>query len=307
MTSIRIGTVVKGSGDPARAIRSLAPLGFESFSVMFWQTLGAVNLASMADAVRAAALETGTTVSSLSIYGNILLGDTAARETLRGYEALIDTASRFGTDLVTGFTGRVPDCPIEHSIGPWKAAFSELVKRAEAGGVRIGLENCRMGGTWKLGSWNLAIGPDAWEVLFNEMPSPSLGLEWEPCHQLLCLADPVAQLERWASKIFHVHGKDANIDRDVIRRKGLFGKEKWAVSRTAGFGDSNWGEIIQVLSQAGYAGAIDIEGWNDPVYKDDREIEGQVLGLRYLKDCRQRVPGALPRDEPPVIPLHPLQ
>ena len=141
---------------------------------------------------------------------------------------------------------------------------------------------------WKRGSWNLAIGPDAWETLFNEIPTTSLGLEWEPCHQLLCLADPLAQLERWAPRILHVHGKDANIDWDLIRRKGLFGKEKWAVQRTAGFGDSDWELIIRALVNSGYGGTIDIEGWHDPLYKADREIEGQVLALRHLQGCRER-------------------
>ena len=32
--------------------------------------------------------------------------------------------------------------------------------------------------------------------------------------------------------------------------------------------------------------SIDIEGWHDPVYKDDLEMTGQVHALRYLKQCR---------------------
>jgi sugar phosphate isomerase/epimerase len=287
MTAPLIGTLVEGDKDPAAAIRSLAPLGFESFSVIFWQTLGGVDLDAMAEQVRAAAAQAGAVISCVSIYGNILGGTAAAQETLRGYERLIDAAGRFGTTLVSGFTGRLPDRPLEESIGPWKTAFLELLKRAEARGVRIAMENCRMGGTWKLGSWNLAIGPDAWEALFNEIPSDSLGLEWEPCHQLLCLADPVSQLERWGPRILHVHGKDAAIDWDLIRRGGLFGKRKWAVQRTAGFGDSDWEMIIRGLLRAGYAGAIDIEGWHDPVYNGEREIEGQVQALRHLKGCRK--------------------
>jgi sugar phosphate isomerase/epimerase len=285
---IRIGTLVKGDKDPARVIRELAPLGFESFSVMFWQTLGSVDLPLLARDVRAAAEETGTVLSSVSIYGNILLGDTAAAETLRGFQQLIAEARTFGTTLVTGFTGRLPDRPIEQSLGPWKSSFEPLVKQAEDAGVRLAMENCRMGGSWKHGSWNLAICPDAWEILFHEIPSAALGLEWEPCHQLLCLADPLAQLERWAPRIYHVHGKDAHIDWDVVRNHGVFGARKWAVQRTAGFGDSDWTAIMRTLAASGYDGTIDIEGWNDPVYKNEREIEGQTLGLRHLKECREK-------------------
>ena len=284
---IRIGTVLKGIERPGKAIRELAPQGFQSFSIFFWQTLGYADLRLLAEEVRSAAEETGTVISSLGIYGNVLNGDSVAEETRRGFEALITAASSFGTNIVGGFAGRVPDRPVDESIGPWKSVFGDLVRRAEDCGVLLAMENCRMGGTWKTGTWNIAIGPDAWEKLFHEIPSLSLGPEWEPCHQLLCLADPIPQLERWAAKVFHVHGKDATIDWDVIREHGLFGTRPWAVQRTAGFGDSDWPEIMRILIRAGYDGAIDIEGWNDPVYRGDSELEGQVLGMQHLKRCLQ--------------------
>ena len=56
--------------------------------------------------------------------------------------------------------------------------------------------------------------------------------------------------------------------------------------RTPGFGDSDWTRVISELRLAGYRGAIDIEGWHDPVYRDDLEITGQVRALEYLKECR---------------------
>jgi len=288
MRPFAIGTVIKGP-DFAGQVRTLAPLGFECFQVFFWQTLGPVNLRELGQVVRRAAEETGTAISSLGIYGNVLEGDSMAGETLRGFEALIEEAGTFGTDIVGGFAGRVPDRPIEESIGPWKSVFGELVRRAADKGVRLALENCRMGGTWKRGSWNIAIGPDAWRLIFDALPSDILGLEWEPCHQLLCLADPLPQLEEWAPRVFHVHGKDANIDWKVIRDHGLFGTAEWHVQRTAGFGDSDWTAIVRILHRAGYTGTIDIEGWNDPVYCGERELEGQVQGMKHLKSCRQAV------------------
>jgi hypothetical protein len=33
-------------------------------------------------------------------------------------------------------------------------------------------------------------------------------------------------------------------------------------------------------------GAIDIEGWHDPIYRDALEMTGQVHALGYLKRCR---------------------
>ena len=54
-------------------------------------------------------------------------------------------------------------------------------------------------------------------MIFDAIASDALGLEWEPCHQMVSLIDPLPQLRQWAGKVFHVHGKDATIMWDVIR------------------------------------------------------------------------------------------
>ena len=147
-----------------------------------------------------------------------------------------------------------------------------------------------MGGDWNQGDWNIAHNPDAWELMFDAVPSHALGLEWEPCHQLVALIDPLPQLRKWIQKIYHVHGKDATVYWDVVKAHGVFGKELFAVHRTPGFGDTNWTDVISELRRGKYSGkytgTIDIEGWHDPVYRDDLEMTGQVHGLNYLKGCR---------------------
>jgi len=44
--------------------------------------------------------------------------------------------------------------------------------------------------------------------------------------------------------------------------------------------------VISILRKHGWRGSIDIEGWHDPVYRDDLEMTGQVHALNYLKACR---------------------
>ena len=48
----------------------------------------------------------------------------------------------------------------------------------------------------------------------------------------------------------------------------------------------NWTDIISELRLAGWSGSIDIEGWHDPVYRDQLEMTGQVHALNYLKHSR---------------------
>ena len=283
---IRIGTLVNGSDGTAGYIRQILPHGFESFSITFWQTLGNTDLKALAGKVEDALGDSGAVISSICVFGNPLADRDVDRQTRDGWKTLIDSAHLFGCDLVCGFAGRVIGKPINESMKRYKAVFGPLAKRAADNGVRLAFENCDMGGTWQAGDMNIAHYPAAWEMMFNELPADNIGLEWEPCHQMVKLIDPIAQLRKWVQKVFHLHGKDATVMWDVIREYGIDGARAFAFHRTPGFGDSNWTDIITILRQANFVGSIDIEGWHDPVYRGDLEMTGQVAGLNYLKRCR---------------------
>lgn len=298
--TIRIGTLVGARMDSPAYIRQIQSHGFESYSLTFWQTLAGVDLPRLADEVAAVLDGTGAVISSLGVYGNPLGEHPADAETRTAFEQLIDHAPHFGTDLVCGFAGRVRGRPIHESLPRFREVFTPLAERAGAQGIRIAFENCDMGGTWESGDWNIAHNPTAWELMFDAVPLDNLGLEWEPCHQMVSLIDPLPQLKTWVHRVFHVHGKDATIHWDVIRRWGIHSSvpadpnlelpvplaPPFVEHRTPGFGDSNWADIITELRRGGFAGAIDIEGWHDPVYRDDLEMTGQVHALNYLKRCR---------------------
>lgn len=282
---IRIGTLVPGPRAP-EYIPQIIAHGFESFSLTFGNDDAGIDLAALADRVRKVLDGTGVVISSLGVFGNPL-GTTPADEKLRSlFAQAIDSAHLFGTDIVAGFAGRVPGASIPDSIPRFAEVFGPLAQRAADKGVRIAFENCAMGGTWWSGDWNIAHNPDAWELMLDALPMDNLGLEWEPCHQLVQLIDPLTQLRKWVGRIFHLHGKDATIRWDVIREHGIQGKVPWCFHRTPGFGDTNWADIISELRLGGFHGSIDIEGWHDPVYRDELEMTGQVHALEYLKWCR---------------------
>lgn len=284
-SKLRIGTLV-GGGDAIRVIPQIAKHGFESYSLTFWQTTGEIDLKETAKRVAEIVDEHDAVISAVGIFGNPLTGTGDNRDTLASWERLIDHAHLFGADIVNGFTGRITDRPIEESIPKFKEVFGELARRAEDRGVRIAFENCDMGGTWKTGDWNIAHNPTAWNLMFDAVPSAHLGLEWEPCHQMVSLIDPIPQLRKWVNKVFHVHGKDATIAWDIVREYGVHGSQEFVWHRTPGFGDTNWSDVITILRQNGYQGTIDIEGWHDPVYRGELEMTGQVHALNYLKRCR---------------------
>ena len=283
---IRIGTLAGKGPRTAEYIKKILPLGFESFQINFWQTLDEVDLPKLADEVAETIADRDVVISSLGMFGNPLEDGALDRETLRGWEACIDNAHRFGTNLVCGFAGRLRDRPVPESMPRYKEVFGKLARRAADQGVKIAFENCPMGGDWQRGDFNIAFNPMAWDMMFNELSADNIGLEWEPCHQLCQLIDPMPQLKKYMPKIFHVHGKDATVHRDVLADYGIFGPHPVVEHRHPGFGDSNWTNIISELRRGGYTGTIDIEGWHDPVYRDALEMTGQVHALNYLRNCR---------------------
>ena len=286
---IRIGTLVPAHDRTAEVIGQLLPHGFETFQISFGRSLGDVDLGGMADRVRrqldahdVPAHDLPRRVSGIGVYGNPL----TSPETVRDWERLIDAAALFGCDVVSGFAGRIPGRPVPESLGRFGEVFRPLAKRAEDRGVRLAFENCEKRGTWESGDWNIAHAPRAWDAMFGEVESPALGLEWEPCHQIVSFVDPLPQLRRYASRIWHIHGKDATVLWDVIREQGIRGGVQYVHHRTPGFGDTNWTDLISTLRLSGWRGSIDIEGFHDPVYRDALETTGQVASLEYLKRCR---------------------
>ena len=279
---IRIGTLVNGKATSADYIKQILPHGFESFSITFWQQIPAdVNVEKLGNEVKEV-IGDKAVISSLGVFGNPLVDDVTAKSWMQA----IDACKFFGCDIVGGFAGRIIDKPIDESMPRFKEVFTPIVKYAADKGVKIAFENCDMGGTWERGDFNIAQNETAWDMMFNEIPDDNMGLEWEPCHQMVSLIDPMPGLRKYVEKIFHVHGKDATVLWDVVKTKGVHGPDTFAYHRTPGFGDSNWTEIISVLRQGGFDGSIDIEGWHDPVYRGELEMTGQVYGLNYLKNCR---------------------
>lgn len=277
---IRIGTLA-GMSNGADYIRKILPHGFESFELTCWAEIGEINLSEYAREVKDV-IGDQAVINAVGIYGNPLQEEKTAAD----WEVLIKACKHFDAKVVCGFAGALEDRPVDESMPKFKEVFGHLAKVAEGEGVKIAFENCDMGGTWQSPKWNIAHAPRAWEMMFNEVPGDTLGLEWEPCHQMVSLIDPIPQLRKWVGRVHHVHGKDATVCKDVIREQGIRGGVDVVYHRTPGFGDTNWTDIITILRQGGFTGAIDIEGWHDPIYKDELEMTGQVHALNYLKACR---------------------
>ena len=86
----------------------------------------------------------------------------------------------------------------------------------------LGIENCPMlfsNDEWP-GGKNLATTPALWRAIFDAIPSPHLGLNYDPSHLIWQFIDYVRCIHDFGSKIVHVHAKDTKIDREKAAYAG---------------------------------------------------------------------------------------
>jgi len=213
----------------------------------------------------------GVALSGLGYYPNPLDPDASHRLAVVDHLVkVIDAAALLGVNLVNTFIGRDPIRSVQDNWPIFRAVWPDIVRHAESRGVRIGLENCPMRFSkdeWP-GGKNLAVSPAIWSKIFEEIPSPNLGLNFDPSHLIWQHIDPARCIREFGKRIVHFHAKDTRIDPDRLYAVGILGLG-WHTAKLPGLGDVDWGAVFSALSDTGYQGAVCIE-------VEDRAYEGSL-------------------------------
>src|SRR2546421_285456 len=295
---MRIGVVTRGEvEDLDRAQR----LGFRSIEWMRFQDSPAgpnsTDWQPFAEKFAAEAKARDIRISAIGAhYQNPL--DPKQTEFARAvFRRAIEVAAHIGVKTVAGFAGAVIETerdergghvvykPFENYLPQVLAFWEPLAKLAADQGVRIAFEHCPQGAYHlPLMNYNMLGQPAMWERLFNATKCQNLGIEWDASHLICQFIDPVANIHRFGRKIFHVHAKDAYINRQLLEVYGLC-HPGVAEHRFPGLGQSNWAEIIHALLRAGYDSDLNIEGRHDPVFRDHELGEATPLAGQRLEDA----------------------
>jgi sugar phosphate isomerase/epimerase len=236
--------------------------------------------------------EHGLRISAMAYYDNNLHPDLGQREAhLAHVRKVIDAAEKLGVGLVGTFVGGHDGTPdaILKEIGE---TFRPLVQYAEDKGVRLMIENCPMDNWVTFGRpGNYAYSPELWDALFNEVPSESFGLNFDPSHLFWLGIDHERAVREYAPRIFHAHAKDTEILPEGRYRYGTLwqqlGADPWKSGswryRMPGKGQIDWGTFVRTLREAGYDGVLSIEH-EDPEYEgSEADVkEGLRLGREHL-------------------------
>jgi sugar phosphate isomerase/epimerase len=213
----------------------------------------------------------GVAISGLGYYPNPLDPNADNRRLyVEHLKKVIGAAPRLGVRVVNTFIGRDPALFLEDNWPAYSAIWPDLVRLAEGAGVTIGIENCPMlfsRDEWP-GGKNLAISPAVWRRMFQEIPSPNFGLNFDPSHLVWQQIDYLRCVREFARRIIHFHAKDLRVDVDRLYEVGILGLG-WSTPKIPGMGDVDWGKLLGVLRDTGYNGPVCIE-------VEDRSFEGSL-------------------------------
>lgn len=213
----------------------------------------------------------GARIASLAPMLNLLTPNPALRAERVAYVRLaLDACAKLGVRTLVTFAGSAfgmhfwgmpgvgdghPSNRVGENLRIFREVYGPLADYATERGVRIAFETAGRGGP----EGNLAHAPELWDLMFEAVPSPALGLSFDPSHLVwLQIPDPPGIIRAYGDRIFHVDGKDIEILPARLRRQGILGSGWWRY-RLPGLGTLDWSAIFSALREVGYDDVVAIE------------------------------------------------
>jgi sugar phosphate isomerase/epimerase len=182
-----------------------------------------------------------------------------------------------------------PELPREENFGYMVNSFRELVPVLEANDSRLVIEG------WP-GPGALCCTPETFRAFFREVPSPSMGINYDPSHLIRMGIDPIRFLQEFVDRVYHIHGKDTEILTEALYEYGheqpatfaekiRYGAYTWRYT-IPGHGCMRWVEAFDILDDAGYEGAVCIELEDANFTTDEAASQMGILqGAEFLRGC----------------------
>lgn len=215
----------------------------------------------------------GVSISGLGYYPNPLSPDEQEAEAaVAQIRKVISASALLGVNRMNTFVGRNWKQSVEENWPRFLRTWKPLIAFAEEHGVQVGIENCPMSFTYDEwpGGKNLAISPAIWRRMFEEIPSDSFGLNYDPSHLVWQMMDYLQPIRDFSSKLFHVHAKDVRLDHERLNEVGILATpNEYHTPKLPGLGSVDWGQFFSQLTDSGYTGPVCVE-------VEDRAYEGPL-------------------------------
>ena len=255
--------------------------------------LEVVDLQRDGDQAGAAVQEAGLRIGSVDLveWQGMLSPDKARRKDAIARNAeYIRACAAYGP--LNHFLVMLPEDPARpraENFGFMVESFSELVPVLEENNARIVIEG------WP-GPGALCCTPETYRAFFEHVPSPAMGINYDPSHLLRMGIDPLRFLQEFVDRVYHVHGKDTEFLTENLYEYGHeqpatfaepipYGGYVWRYT-IPGHGVMRWSAAFRILQEHGYAGCISIELEDANFFRQTAaEQQGILLGARFLEGC----------------------
>ncbi len=228
--------------------------------------LSGIDLGRDADETGQKVLDAGLRLGSIDLkeWQGMISSDKSTRENaVAKNAAYIERCAKLGR--MNHFVVMLPekaDLPRAENFGFMVESFGALAPVLEQHDARIVIEG------WP-GPGALCCTPEGYRALFEAVPSPSMGVNYDPSHLLRMGIDPLRFLREFKDRVYHVHGKDTELDSENAYEYGheqpptfgtapAFGAMTWRYT-IPGHGMVRWVEVLKILKDSAYTGMLSIE------------------------------------------------
>lgn len=254
---------------------------------------GAIDLGRDGDVTGKAVVAAGLRIGSVDIadWQPMLSPDKAKRrDSVAKNAAYIASCAALG--VVNHFVVMLPEkpeLPRAENFGYMVESYGELAPVFEKNKARLVIEG------WP-GNGALCCTPEGYRAFFKQVPSKAMGINFDPSHLIRMGIDPLRFLREFADRVYHVHGKDTELNAEGLYDLGnqqpptfakcpRHGGPYWRYT-IPGHGVMNWIDGFRLLKDAGYGGCVSVE-LEDANFNGtpDGEKMGLIHGNRILQSC----------------------
>jgi sugar phosphate isomerase/epimerase len=273
---------VEGKRDYLQWIRDAARLGGEGIEHYDGFMHGDAEIAA---AVRACD-ETGQPSSMLCFSPDFTHPDPAERaRQVERQKAAIDLTVRFGARHCRTLSGqRRPEVPRDRGVGWAVECIERALDYAEKHDVVLCLENHYKDSTWRYPEF--AQAEDVYLEMLERLPSPRLGVQYDPSNAIVGGYDPIAFLDKVLPRVVTMHASDRSLAKgatldDLKEADGSFGYSTKLQHGETGKGLIDYDAIFTRLAAAGFTGWISVEDGMNGLDEIARSVD-------FLKAKRSR-------------------
>lgn len=168
----------------------------------------------------------------------------------------------------TFFAILLPDNPLQPRAKTFEifcSVYPKVVEHAEKEGVHIAIEPWPGPGP---AYPSLGCSPESLRRIFAAIPSPNLGICYDPSHFARIQIDYVRLLHEFGGRVKHVHLKDTEIIQEKLYESGILGEsyghtygfgEGWWRYTIPGEGSVDWELVLRRLEEFGFDGVLSVE------------------------------------------------